>query len=196
MHINPSTFSETLTKKIEPIQTRGGFVEQHWGDEMTDISADGVTGAFLNLYTGTASVVRQQTIAWDRYRDLFDLYRNNGSVYDPFGNIVLQGRIMLQYDRGIYLGYFKTFDPEETDDTPFMFKLSWSFKVQETILAIPYSAAQQTLAPTFASQNTRTAYTQPASANQANSSGTSTLSNIGLTGNQDSGLPPGVTGII
>jgi len=137
MHVNPQSFAESYTKKIERIQTRGGFVEQHWGDEMTDLSADGVTGAFLNIYTGTASVTRQYTIAWDRYRDLYDLYRNNGSVFDPYGNIVLQGNVMLMYDRGTYIGYFRTFEVEETDDTPFMFKVSWSFKVQQAITLIP-----------------------------------------------------------
>ena len=154
MHVNPQNFNETYTKKIERIQTRGGFVEQHWGDDLTALSGDGVTGAFMNIYTGTSSVVRQRTIAWDRYRDLYDLYRNNGSVHDPFGNIVLQGRVMLMFDRGTYFGFFENFDVEETDDTPFMFKLSWNFKVQEIVLNIPASVYQQTLAPKFQGQNT------------------------------------------
>jgi hypothetical protein len=157
MHVNPQNFNETNTKKIERLQTRGGFVEQHWGDELTAFSADGVTGAFMNIYTGTASVVRQSTIAWDRYRDLYDLYRNNGSVFDPFGNIVLQGRVMLMFDRGTYFGLFESFDVEETDDTPFMFKVSWNFKVQATVLNIPSSNSIGVLSPKFQGQNTAVA---------------------------------------
>jgi hypothetical protein len=137
MHINPQDYSENHTKKVERIQTRGGFVEQHWGDELTDISASGSTGAFMNIYTGLSSVLRQKTIAWDRYRDLHDLYRNNGSVYDPYGNIVLQGHVMLMYDRGTYIGYFRSFEVEETDEQPFVFKLSWNFKVEEELMKIP-----------------------------------------------------------
>ena len=137
MHVNPQNYSENHNKRIERIQTRGGFVEQHWGDDLTEISADGSTGAFMNLYTGLTAVMRHRTIAWDRYRDLHDLYRNNGSVYDPFGNIVLQGHVMLMYDRGTYLGYFPSFDVEETDDQPFAFKVSWTFKVEEEIMKIP-----------------------------------------------------------
>jgi len=137
MHINPQNWSENHNKRKEVIQTRGGFVEQHWGDELTEISADGSTGAFMNIYTGLASVMRRRTIAWDRYRDLHDLYRNNGSVYDPFGNVVLQGHVMLMYDRGTYMGYFESFDVEETDDQPFAFKISWNFKVEEEIMKIP-----------------------------------------------------------
>lgn len=140
MHINPQEYSESHTKKVERIQTRGGYVEQHWGDELTDINASGSTGAFVNIYTGLSSALRHKTIAWDRYRDLHDLYRNNGSVYDPYGNIVLQGNVMLMYDRGTYLGYFRTFEVEETDDQPFTFRISWTFKVEEELMKIPGTA--------------------------------------------------------
>jgi hypothetical protein len=137
MHVNPATFNQNHTKKVERIQTRGGFVEQHWGDELTEISADGSTGAFMNIYTGLTSVLRQKTIAWDRYRDLHDLYRCNGSVFGPNGNIVLQGHVMVMFDRGTYIGHFSNFETEEADDQPFSFKVSWSFKVEETLMKIP-----------------------------------------------------------
>lgn len=141
MHVNPASLNETHNKKIERFQTRGGWVEQHWGDELLEMSADGSTGAFVNLYTGLSSVLRQRTIAWDRYRDLYDLYHNNGALYDPFGNLVLSGHILLMYDRGTYLGRFRSFDVQETDQSPFAFTLSWSFKVEHTILQM--SAQQQ-----------------------------------------------------
>jgi hypothetical protein len=139
-HVNPQSFAETFNKKVERIQTRGGFVEQHWGDDLGEISVDQSTGAFVNMATGLSSVLRQRTIAWDRYRDLYDLYRNNGSVYDPFGAIVLQGQIMIMYDRGTYLGHFRSFSVEETDESPFAFKLSWTFKVVNIIYQIPMNA--------------------------------------------------------
>lgn len=137
MHVNPASFSQTHTKRVERIQTRGGFVEQHWGDDLTDIQAEGSTGAFMNIYTGLSSVLRQKTIAWDRYRDLHDLYRCNGSVFGPSGNIVLQGHVMLMFDRGTYLGFFESFEVEESDDKPFSFQVSWAFKVEEELLRIP-----------------------------------------------------------
>jgi hypothetical protein len=136
MHVNPSSYSENHTKKIERIQTRGGWVEQHWGDDLIEITADGSTGAFMNIHTGLSSVFRHRTIAWDRFRDLHDLYRNNGSVYDPYGNIVLQGQVLLMYDRGQYFGSFMTFDFEETADSPFAFKVSWTFKVEHVVHAV------------------------------------------------------------
>ncbi len=174
MHVNPQNYSEQHTKRIERIQTRGGFVEQHWGDDLTEITCDGSTGAFMNIYTGLSSLLRQQTIQWDRYRDLHDLFRNNGSLYDPYGNIVLQGNIMMMYDRGTYNGYFRTFEVEETDDQPFSFKLSWTFKVEEELMKIPNlgSGAAQRGGPTplFQSQNqvTSAGYNPPPGTNPAN----------------------------
>jgi hypothetical protein len=153
LHVNPANMAFTHNKKVEKIQTRGGYIEQHWGDELEEISCDGSTGAFMNLYTGLSSVVRQQTIAWDRYRDLYDLYHNNGSVYDPAGNIVLQGNIMLLFDRGVYIGTFRSFDVEETDAAPFSFALNWTFKVEETLLQIPTGQAPRMGGPFFQSQN-------------------------------------------
>ncbi len=178
MHVNPQNYSEQHSKKIERIQTRGGWVEQHWGDDLTEITCDGSTGAFMNIYTGLTALLRQQTIQWDRYRDLFDLYRNNGSLYDPYGNIVLQGNIMLMYDRGTYNGYFRSFDYEETDDSPFAFKLSFTFKVQEELMKIPNlgsNANQRGLvAPAFQSQNALTS----ANFNGPAANPTDTLANI------------------
>jgi hypothetical protein len=161
MHVNPQNYSEQHNKKLERIQTRGGWVEQHWGDDLTEITCDGSTGAFMNIYTGLTALLRQRTIQWDRYRDLLDLFRNNGSLYDPYGAIVLQGNIMLMYDRGTYNGYFKTFEVEETDDSPFAFKLSFSFKVQEELMKIPNLIANPAqrgaystgTAPAFQGQN-------------------------------------------
>jgi hypothetical protein len=37
LHVNPMSISENFNKKIERIQTRGGFVEQHWGDDLSEI---------------------------------------------------------------------------------------------------------------------------------------------------------------
>lgn len=153
MHVNPSSFEESYQHKIERIQTRGGFVEQHWGSELTQISASASTGAFMNIYTGLTSVLRQRTIAWDRYRDLYDLFMNNGSVYDPFGNIVLQGNVLLMFDRGNYLGTFRSFDMEETDDSPFAFKLNWTFKVETTLLSISPQVGRIRAVPQFQTDN-------------------------------------------
>jgi hypothetical protein len=155
LHVNPSSLDENFQQRVERIQTRGGWVEQHWGSDLTEISASASTGAFMNVYTGLTSVLRQRTIAWDRYRDLYDLFNNDGALYDPYGNIVLKGNILLMYDRGNFLGSFRSFDMEETDDAPFAFKLGWSFKVERTLLMVaPQSLAVRSV-PGFQRSNSR-----------------------------------------
>ena len=210
MHVNPANFNEAFTKKVERFQTRGGWVEQHWGDELSEITADGSTAAFINLYTGTSSLLRQQTIAWDRQRDLHDLYRNNGDVYDPYGNIVLKGNVLLMYDKGQYVGYFSSFEIEETDASPFTFSLSWTFKVEQIIQQIPgtigntgIGSPQQNagiVAPPFQATNTQqnVGNASAASANAANAANNSAanqtllnqatdLSNVQALGNRVKG---------
>lgn len=153
-HVNPSNFAESFNQKVERIQTRGGYVEQHWGHELGEITAESSTGSFMNLYTGLSSVLRQRTIAWDRFQDMYDLFRNNGSLYDPFGAIVLQGSVLLMYDRGTYVGTFRSFSFEETDESPFAFRFDWTFKVENTLYQIPDNASPiQLRAPAFQSQN-------------------------------------------
>jgi len=97
--------------------------------------------------------MRQRTIAWDRYRDLYDLYHNNGAVHDPFGNVVLQGHVMLMYDRGTYLGHFGSFDVEETDESPFAFAINWTFKVEHTILQMTPELSGKVIRPDFQTLN-------------------------------------------
>lgn len=158
LHVNPMSLQETHAQKIERIQTRGGWVEQHWGHDLSEISADQSTGAFMNIRTGLTSVLRRRTIAWNRFRDLHDLFKNNGSVRNPEGQIVLQGNIMLMYDKGVYLGSFRNFGFDETDSTPFSFVLNWSFKVEQTIVSVNASMAYRganALAPQFQGMNTQ-----------------------------------------
>jgi hypothetical protein len=152
LHVNPSSFAENSTQRVERIQTRGGYVEQHWGADLTEIQCSGSTGAFMNVRTGLSSVVRQQTIAWDRFQDLQDLYHNNGSLYDPSGTVVLQGALMLMYDRGTYIGVFTSFSVEETADAPFAFSLNWTFKVTETIQQVSDQGATSRV-PAFQAGN-------------------------------------------
>jgi hypothetical protein len=61
---------------------------------------------------------------------------------------------MLMYDRGTYLGYFKSFEVEETADSPFAFHMSWTFRVQEVLLKIPDNLARPSISQvSFQAQN-------------------------------------------
>lgn len=141
LHVNPRSMSIKYDRQIDRMQTRGGFVEQHWGDKTQGIDLEMSTGGFMRLYSGLSNVTnpkylgsRREAIAYDKYLDMLALFHNNGSVFDSRGNIVLQGIIKLTFDGGSFLGWFQNFTVTESAEKPFQFNLSCSFEVHKEIV--------------------------------------------------------------
>lgn len=162
LHVNPTTLQEQFTKNKNVVMTRGGFVEFVWPDDLDSLSADATTGAFMGPDSGLtsdsanptyrirrgASTIREfrgrhGTIAWERHQDLLELFRSNGQIFNGVGVPVLRSQIMCMYDRGIYFGWFTTFDVTETGETPFQFKLTWEFRVTQTIYKLPAVVSEE-----------------------------------------------------
>lgn len=157
LHINPTTLQEQFAKNKSVVMTRGGFVEFIWPDDIDSLSADGTTGAFIGPDSGltadssdpeyrtkSGGVLRdfrgrRGTLAWERHTDLLELFRSNGQIFNGAGMPVLRSQIMCICDRGIYFGWFSTFEEIESGDTPFQFKLSWEFKVSQTVYNLPWA---------------------------------------------------------
>lgn len=157
LHVNPSSLQEQFNKNKNIVMTRGGFVEFVWPDDLDSLSADSTTGAFIgpdsgltadssnpSYKIGRGGAVRQfrgrhGTIAWERMTDLLELFRSNGQIFNGSGAPVLRSQILCMYDRGVYTGWFSTFEVSETADMPFQFKLTWEFKITETIYKLPIS---------------------------------------------------------
>jgi hypothetical protein len=127
-------------RQVERIQTRGGYVEQHWGDRNQSISFEMATGGFMRLYSGLSNITspvrggtRRETIAYDKFLDMLALFHNNGSVFDSRGNIVLQGILKVTFDGGVFLGWFTSFSVTEDADKPYMFTMTADFEVHREI---------------------------------------------------------------
>jgi len=142
MHVNPRSMQFSYAKQTERTQTRGGFVEFHWGDAAEDISFTAATGGFMRLYSGLSNITggsgtqgRRQTIAYDKYLDLLSLFHNNGAIYDSLGNMVVQGKVKMTFDGGVHIGWFDgQFTVTESAQKPYMFELSGRFIIDEEIL--------------------------------------------------------------
>lgn len=141
LHVNPRTMGVKYQRKIERMQTRGGYVEQHWGDETQSLDFTIATGGFVRMYSGMSNVTnpkyggtRRETIAYDKYLDMLALFHNSGSIFDSRGNIVLQGILKVTFDGGVFLGWFSSFTVTESAEKPFMFELSASFTVHKEIV--------------------------------------------------------------
>jgi hypothetical protein len=131
LHVNPSQMQVKYTRKVERIQTRGGFVEQHWGDDTQQLSFQAATGGFMRLYSGLSNITnpkyggtRRETLAYDSYLDLLALFHNNGSIYDQNQQIIMQGVVKVTFDGGVFLGWFSSFNVTESAEKPYQFTLS------------------------------------------------------------------------
>ncbi len=153
LHVNPSSMSLNYTKMIERIQTKGGFVEQHWGEGVDGIDFNMATGGFKRVFSGLSNVTggpgaydakgtRRETIAYDKYLDMLALFHNNGSVYDASGKIVFQGMIKITFDGGIYFGWFSDFNVTEAAEKPYQFALTTKFTIDHEVQrfrTLPYN---------------------------------------------------------
>lgn len=131
LHVNPSQLQVKYARKVERIQTRGGFMEQHWGDDTQQISLQMATGGFMRLYSGLSNITstkyggtRRETLAYDSYLDLLSLFHNNGSIYDNNQQIIMQGIIKVTFDGGVFLGWFTSFNVTESAEKPYQFAMT------------------------------------------------------------------------
>lgn len=131
LHVNPNSLEFSYSKIIERFQTKGGWQEQHFGDQLTDIQASVTTGAFVNVETGLAVQDRRDTIAYEKFQHLVDLFYNNGLVHDVKGNIQYRGRIQLVFEGGVYTGSFRSLSITESEGSPFQFTADFAFRVEK-----------------------------------------------------------------
>jgi len=157
LHVNPSSMTMHYEKNITRFQTKGGWVEQHWGDSAERISFSAATGGFMRLYAGlsnktgssfggnltstggalTAVQGRRETIAYDKFLDILAMFHNNGSIYDVNGNIVIQGYIKVTFDGGVYVGWFDgDFTVTESAEKPYQFEISTNFNIDREELVL------------------------------------------------------------
>lgn len=136
LHVNPNSLSFNYSKIIERFQTKGGWQEQHFGDQLTDIQASVSTGAFINVETGVAVQKRRDTIAYEKFQHLVDVFDNNGLVYDVRGNVQYRGRIRLTFEGGVYDGSFRSFSITEAASSPFQFTADFAFRVEKEVTTL------------------------------------------------------------
>ena len=73
---------------------------------------------------------RRETITYDKYLDLLALFHNNGSIYDQTGRVIVQGKIKMIFDGGVWFGWFQSFSVTDDANTPYSFNVSLSMQVE------------------------------------------------------------------
>lgn len=160
LHTNPKNISFSYEKQHEISSTLSGWVEYYWGDNITTISLEMASGAFIRPYTGLSAVTgpvsipnefnnsvsngteqpstigasiggtRRDTITYDKYLDILALFHNNGSVYDQTGRVIVQGKIKMIFDGGVWFGWFQSFSVTDDASSPYNFNVSLAMQVE------------------------------------------------------------------
>jgi hypothetical protein len=144
LYVNPTSMSISCSKIIDKQQTLGGFVEAHFGEGAETISFDMATGGFVRVYHGVTGITggggtpgyRRQTLAYDSYLDMLELYKNNGAIVDDKGEVILSGIIQIYFDGFYYLGTFNSFSATDSSEKAFQLQLNAEFTVHSEIMGL------------------------------------------------------------
>jgi hypothetical protein len=137
LNVNPTQIAYTFVKKKELLQTRGGWVEQYFADEIDEVAGDITSGAFMNIQEGLAKQDPFRTLAYDRMLDFVELYKNNGCIYDIAGKPVFRGSVSMVCDIGVLFGYFTDLNLVLSEDAPALMSGDFRFKVEHPIWVAP-----------------------------------------------------------
>ena len=133
LQVNPTELSPSFTRRVERTQTRGGWVEQDFGEELDQVSASFQSGAFINVTEGLAKKNPWDTFAFDRIMDFYELYRINGAIFDDRGRPIFRGTILMMFDTAVYIGYFTDLEMQWNAESPFSLNGSFNFKAERIL---------------------------------------------------------------
>jgi len=133
MSINPQNLSTDYKQLINRKRTIGGFVEEHWGEELDSMSSSGRTANFYGP-TGLTNYARRDTQAFLELEKFINIYRNNGTLFDEkTGMLVAQGSVVMNYDSAVYRGYFESLSITESGEKQFDLEYEFSFKITQEV---------------------------------------------------------------
>lgn len=133
MKINPQNINCSYTQLINRKRTIGGFIEEHWGEQLDTVSASGKTNQFMGP-RGLTNFERRSTDSFRNFEKLIAIFRNNGSLFhESTGKIIAQGWVIMNYDNCIYKGYFENFNVNEIAEKPFELSYDFSFKITQEV---------------------------------------------------------------
>ena len=140
-YVNPQRLQINKEKLVSEVRTRGGWDVQHWGEKLTTITVDGITGGLhRDIAKSSKPGEIGQTIdkdkgidsstAWKKLRILNAIYdADHGKT--PAKKLY---RLAFSIFEDYYIGYFSNFTgPEIVADKPYLMTFSFVFKVEEKI---------------------------------------------------------------
>lgn len=140
-YVNPQRIAFNKQKLITEVRTRGGWDIQHWGEKLTEITVEGITGGLHRDITRSSSPGEKgeslqdgesidKSSAWQSLRILRSIYEvDHGKTRSK--QLYKLGFSIFE---DFYIGYFQNFNgPEIVVDRPYLMTYSFVFKVEEQI---------------------------------------------------------------
>lgn len=151
MLVNPSDFEVSARKVVNESYAKGGYIVEHWGEELDSIRVSGRTGGFYvgNFFfeekTGLTRINAINSAAYQNIMALYLIYKNNGYNYEKQFDrrrINSVGHIRMYYDWTTYYGSFRNFRLTEEAEKPFQFTYSFEFVPRATLRSMrPFKGA-------------------------------------------------------
>jgi hypothetical protein len=158
MYINPQSLNIKEEKQITTTRTKGGFVIQYWGANLTEITLTGITGSsgvqginlLRDIYLSENRAFDQ--VARTQMNDMMDSMDKQGFNSDNLSvaasdlastlrnrNFILRPSLaslaasVLMFYQGVeYRGFFKSFTVNETADRTGIFEYTMMFTATDT----------------------------------------------------------------
>ena len=96
----------------------------------------GIYKIFVSEEDGYTNFNKTNTKSFFKFKDILDIYRNNGNTFSNTGRVIKKGSIVVFFDPGTYLGYFESFNWVEDANNPFRFTFDFTFKVKQSFTGI------------------------------------------------------------
>lgn len=149
--LSPDTINMSYQKRVTTYETRGAWIEEHWGhDELDEISGSGISMIFSYLRkiseegdpeayawvlpTGPERN-RESTMGAINLQQWLQMYLNNGAMYNLKGQIDRFAGIALYFGPDVFFGYFQAFSIDDDAGKPWQKSYNFSFKVYKSFVA-------------------------------------------------------------
>ena len=149
LFVNPNSMNITHTTiQNRTNRTRYGYVFERWGEGQVVLSISGTTGAFVagnaagqalgptavgnhenDVPTGVQFASKRDSAAYQQLVSLFQIYKNNGYIYDTVGKSEAHlaiGAVAIDYDQMTYVGNIDSF--EYTYSAEMQHRIEWSME--------------------------------------------------------------------
>lgn len=165
LFVNPNSLSISYNAvQQRSNRTRYGLVFERWGEGQPTLSISGSTGSFVvggpvgtttgsrqdvvaEVPSGVQFAAKRESAAFQQLMSLFQIYKNNGYIYDTVGKSeahLFIGSVAIDYDQMTYVGNINSFEYTYNQDMPHRLEWSMEFTVsrmydhaQEPVVVLP-----------------------------------------------------------